>query len=159
MGEYAQRKDNGQEVKIGTCEEMYYLRFEDRAKVRGIPNSVDPSREPYNLRFRLPYPDEDGMGPGCINGDYSRAVTLDGFASDRAAEHAEDQGQPFHLVSLRTTRPEDVRGGFIEVHPVVRNGREQWRETWGAVLPCIEDAEMRARLSRYADGPVPFDFA
>ncbi len=30
MGEYAKRLSDGTEIKIGTCEEMLYLRFEDR---------------------------------------------------------------------------------------------------------------------------------
>ena len=33
MGEYAIRKSDGESIKIGTCEDMYYLRYEDRFKV------------------------------------------------------------------------------------------------------------------------------
>ena len=63
MGEYAIRNSDDQEVKIGTCEDMYYLRYEDRAKVRKLANSLDPARE-LNLRFRLPFPDEDSVRIG-----------------------------------------------------------------------------------------------
>ena len=52
MGEYAKLKSTSEEVKIGTCENMYYLRFEDRHKV-----IYDYSFTGY--RFRLPFPDED----------------------------------------------------------------------------------------------------
>jgi len=59
MGEYAIRKSDGAEVKIGTCEDMLYLRYEDRGKVSKIPNSLDPEKEAGVLRFRVPFPDED----------------------------------------------------------------------------------------------------
>jgi hypothetical protein len=76
MGEYANYK--GQQIKIGTGEAMYYLRYEDRAKVRPIPNSLDPKEHLDILSFRLPFPDEDGMGPGNYE-DYARGSRLFGF--------------------------------------------------------------------------------
>ncbi len=39
MGEYAKRASDGVEVKIGTCEAMYYLRFEDRDASRSYAAS------------------------------------------------------------------------------------------------------------------------
>jgi hypothetical protein len=64
MGEYAIRKSDRQSVKIGTCEEMLYLRWDDRSKVAAEPNSVDVNAHPEDLRYRLPYPDEDDTRPG-----------------------------------------------------------------------------------------------
>ena len=66
MGEYATRISDGQEVKIGTCESMYYLRFEDRHKVAGLRGNVNPNieAEAAQLRFRLPFPDEDNVRVG-----------------------------------------------------------------------------------------------
>jgi hypothetical protein len=67
MGEYAIRKSDGQEIKIGTCENMYYLRYSDRNKVRPKnENNLDPNDDKVvsELRFRLPYPDEDKILPG-----------------------------------------------------------------------------------------------
>ncbi len=61
MGEYA--KLGNQEIKIGTCENMYYLRYEDRLRVTKCAHSLDPARE-TGLRFRLPFPDEDSIQPG-----------------------------------------------------------------------------------------------
>lgn len=58
MVEYAKRISDGVEVKIGTCETMYYLRYEDRRKVLKVPNSLDPRTE-KDLFWRLPFPDED----------------------------------------------------------------------------------------------------
>jgi len=74
MGEYALRKSDDTEIKIGTCEDMYYLRYEDRDKVSKLPNSLDPRTE-YNLRFRLPFPDEDDIKPGEYD-DYNRGERL-----------------------------------------------------------------------------------
>jgi len=75
MGEYA-KNYRDEEVKIGTCEDMYYLRYEDRLKVKKIPNSLDPQRE-LNLRWRLPFPDEDGIEVGGYR-DYKRGLRLYG---------------------------------------------------------------------------------
>lgn len=74
MGEYAKLKTTKQDIKIGTCESMYYLRFEDRHAVEYIPGNINPTRD-YDLRWRLPFPDEDGMPPGSYE-DYSRGVRL-----------------------------------------------------------------------------------
>jgi hypothetical protein len=67
MGEFARRLADGQEIKIGTCEEMLYLRFEDRHLVgatdRGHTDVNDPEIA-GKLLYRLPYPDEDDCGPG-----------------------------------------------------------------------------------------------
>jgi hypothetical protein len=67
MGEYAIRKSDGQEIKIGTCENMYYLRYSDRDKVKPKnENNLDPNDDKIisELRFRLPFPDEDHIKPG-----------------------------------------------------------------------------------------------
>lgn len=77
MGEYAIRKSDGQNIKIGTCESMYYIRFEDRDKVRSEPNSISLSNPAHvdGLRFRLPFPDEDNLEPGQYD-DYNRGIRL-----------------------------------------------------------------------------------
>lgn len=62
MGEYA--KHNGQSVKIGTCEDMLYLRADQARQVQPERGSVDPIRDAAELRFRFPWPDEDNCGPG-----------------------------------------------------------------------------------------------
>lgn len=72
MGEYA--RFNGTDIKIGTCENMYYLRFEDRYKVRPIAGNVNPARV-TGLRWRLPFPDEDHCQPGSHK-EYNRGLRL-----------------------------------------------------------------------------------
>jgi hypothetical protein len=66
MGEYAVRISDNQEVKIGTCEDMFYLRFSDRNLVRRLSGNIDVNvdAEAAQCRFRLPFPDEDGLKPG-----------------------------------------------------------------------------------------------
>jgi hypothetical protein len=74
MGEYAIRKTDGERVKIGTCESMYYLRYDDRNLVRKVENSLDPS-DCENLFWRLPFPDEDNLQPGDYK-EYNRGLRL-----------------------------------------------------------------------------------
>ena len=57
MGEYAKIKKTGYEIKIGTCESMYYIRFHDKDKVQ---YNFDKGK----YYFRLPFPDEDNVQIG-----------------------------------------------------------------------------------------------
>jgi len=74
MGEYALRKSDNMEIKIGTCESMYYIRWDDRDRVRALPNSLDPS-DCSGLFWRLPFPDEDNILPGDYK-EYNRGLRL-----------------------------------------------------------------------------------
>ena len=95
MGEYAFY--NGTQIKIGTCNEMLYLRYEDRHKVKPIVNNVDPATE-YDLIFRLPYPDEDHLGPGNYD-DPFRGIPLDGqFASEGLEPGITQATTPFGIL-------------------------------------------------------------
>jgi hypothetical protein len=65
MSENARRKSDGQNVKIGTCESMYYLRFDQRDQVdypwpalSDDPETLDP------FLYRFPDPREDGTDVG-----------------------------------------------------------------------------------------------
>lgn len=65
MGENATRKSDGERIKIGTCESMYYLRFDQRDDVSyswpalsDDPDKLDP------FMYRFPDPREDGTLPG-----------------------------------------------------------------------------------------------
>lgn len=69
MGEYARRISDGQEIKIGTCEDMYYLRYEDRFSVEPIDGSE------FGHRWRLPLPAEDHLKPGDYVDPYFRGDT------------------------------------------------------------------------------------
>lgn len=71
MGEYARRKSDGQQVKIGTCESMYYCRH-DQLKDIDYPYPID------NCFWRIPTPDEDGMNVG----DYEYGALLQSASWD-----------------------------------------------------------------------------
>lgn len=76
MGEYATYK--GEQVKLGTCENMYYLRAEQRGLVHGGDAPSNFSAEGLAvIRFRFPFPDEDDVEPGHFE-DYDRGVRIPG---------------------------------------------------------------------------------
>jgi hypothetical protein len=92
MGEYATRISDGERIKIGTCEDMFYLRFEDRYLVSPLPGNVNPARdvEAAQIRFRLPFADEDDIRPGDYK-DPFRALRLyrgnEDFTDESTANH------------------------------------------------------------------------
>lgn len=57
MGEYATRICDKQEVKIGTCNEMWNIRLDQIAEVEYKYQTDD-------MLWRIPMPDEDGTKPG-----------------------------------------------------------------------------------------------
>lgn len=67
----------GTRIKIGTCEDMYYLRADQAHLVEKVPGSVDAQVDGKAglLRFRFPFPDEDGTEPGRFE-PYNRAVPV-----------------------------------------------------------------------------------
>jgi hypothetical protein len=91
MGEYAKLMGTGEEVKIGTCENMYYLRFDQRHQVWPIPNSLNPgdAETMKSIRFRFPWPDEDNNGPGDFN-------------------------DPFRKLALQVPSPPEVEHGIVQ---------------------------------------------
>jgi hypothetical protein len=60
MSEYATRKIDGKEFKIGTCEDMFKCRYDQLGEIT-YPYMSD------NLYWRIPTPDEDGILPGDYN--------------------------------------------------------------------------------------------
>lgn len=60
MSEYAIRKIDNTEFKIGTCEEMYNCRYDQIGEIV-YPYLSD------SLYWRIPTPDEDGIKPGDFN--------------------------------------------------------------------------------------------
>lgn len=87
MGEYATYC--GESIKIGTCESMYYLRADQARKVQAKGGSVDPVRDAESIRFRFPFPYEDGITPGAFD-DYDRKLALPGMIAPAklADEHS-----------------------------------------------------------------------
>lgn len=60
MSEYATRKIDNKEFKIGTCEDMFKCRYDQLGEIT-YPYMSD------NLCWRIPTPDEDGTLPGDYN--------------------------------------------------------------------------------------------
>lgn len=179
MGEYAKRKDNGEEVKIGTCEDMLYLRWDDRNKIIGLPGNVNPAKYPEGLRYRLPFPDEDGQGPG--HGEPFRSLLLPDFdPGDIEGTGAVQMYHPELGLLLNVTchhgRKLPEAGPEVRPHwngrpphwfqlasvkhhrdgrllPVVkcRGCGQMWQmDDWGPVLAAVVDPVMRDRLAGYA---------
>lgn len=85
MGEYA--KYGSSRVKIGTCEDMYYLRAGQRFQVFPEPGNVDPrGDDAYALRFRFPWPNEDDTAPGGFDSGY-KMVSAPGATVPQGVEH------------------------------------------------------------------------
>lgn len=80
MGEYATRRSDGKSIKIGTCENMYYLRADQRHLV------TPESGSSFGIRFRFPWPDEDGTNPGEFD-RYERSACLHGLKPPTTCEH------------------------------------------------------------------------
>lgn len=73
MGEYA--KYEGTRIKIGSCESLFGLRWDQAHLVEPLGCSVDPVRDrERGVRFRFPFPSEDGIAPGEFVGEKSLAV-------------------------------------------------------------------------------------
>lgn len=62
MGEYAKRIKDGVDVKIGTCECMYYLRYDQRKEVAYNFNPFHDKHTEW--LWRIPSIEEDGIEPG-----------------------------------------------------------------------------------------------
>lgn len=176
MGEYALYQGN--EIKIGTCDNMYYLRYQDRYNVRPLlPNNVDPA-DSLGLRWRLPYPDEDSMAPGGYPDALRTAALRDSFDLPGAeagmfqVTHASGL-----LLNVRCYHGRNLPAGSIDIaphwcgrngawglfaikndpigtiSPIVRCGHcgNMYRAEWSDVLPAIIDRELAARLRQYSD--------
>jgi len=85
MGEYV--KLDGESYKIGTCESLYYCRYDDLREwiAAGRATLSDGNEKPAEYlkgayRFRFPFPDEDGAEAERIDAygrDYERGVTIE----------------------------------------------------------------------------------
>ena len=178
MGEYAKRKSDGEEVKIGTCESMYYLRYEDK-------NNVEPCEgSGYGIYYRLPFPDEDDVDIGNYE-NYNRGYPLYDTVNDYTEYFtdpttADDPGiiQITHKCGLLINIPcyhgaklpdggEEIKvfwngkSNFLElsslkecengeIRPVIKckHCGHMWSYDWADVLPYIQK-RMKQRLMKY----------
>ena len=177
MGEYAFRKSDKKEVKIGTCDSMYYLRWENCKDVRYSGNWWDAS-------FRLPFPDEDNVRIGEYI-KHDRYIPLINYRPTSALDDGElllshvsgvrinvpcyhgcavdideNMFQPlttwphakvqpsFALMRVKQSRE------FNKLCPVVKCvwcDYAYYSSTWQDILPFITDDVMLNRLVKYAE--------
>jgi hypothetical protein len=117
MGEYASYA--GQRVKIGTCENMYYLRADQRHRVGALSGNVDPVKDAPEIRFRFPFPDEDHVEPGAFD-RYDRTVGLHGIEVPTEVEHGTVQFvAPGYNVCLPCPESAAGKASGLRIH---RNG-------------------------------------
>jgi hypothetical protein len=83
MGENARRLCDSLTVKIGTCEDMWYLRIDQIGQVAGAKALRGGGQ---GLRFRFPFPDEDRTLPGEFDNP-DRAVGLYDVLPPAVIEH------------------------------------------------------------------------
>ena len=154
MGEYAIRKSDRESIKIGTCEDMYYLRYEDQDKV--IPDECSD----FGYRWRIPFPDEDHILPGDYDSGF-RQVDLDTavFCGDNGEDEIGHYIPPEDYKGFDLYRLDCLRTAEGLVNPVVcayeTGKRDRWsyterfRDKWPSVLPFIKDEQLKQRLQKY----------
>jgi hypothetical protein len=150
VGENAIRKYDKQEVKIGTCENMYYIRYTDRDLVSPAENSLDCSMEP-NLFWRLPYPDEDDVAIGEYK-IYDRTEEL--INKDGMYYHDKEDVMPdcdhMGYVVLESIKNHTASAKYdtpIEMKPIIKctNCNHLWRTDWADIRDYVSGA-LQARL-------------
>lgn len=119
MGEYAIRKSDGAEIKIGTCEQMYYLRADQVEQVLPLRGNVNPrsADDAASIRFRFPFPQEDGAKPGDFN-DHDYGLGLYGVEPPEDIEHYSIQFRASVgiLLSLTCPRSKAGKANPVKVH-------------------------------------------
>ena len=154
MGEYAIRKSDNDCIKIGTCEDMYYLRYEDQDKV------TPDSGSGFGCRWRIPFPDEDHILPGDYDSGF-RQVDLDTavFCGDNGEDEIGHYIAPEDYQDCKLYRLDCLRSDDGQIHPVVCGYKsdkgdrwsyeERFRDKWPSVLPFIKDEQLKQRLQKY----------
>lgn len=106
MGEYA--KHNGRRIKIGTCEDMLYLRADQAHLTTTEPGNIDPVTDAESIRFRFPFPDEDDKAPGEFEDPFRSVGFYDISAPNEVKHHTRQFTAPGYVVSLPC--PETAEG-------------------------------------------------
>ena len=93
MGEYVHHKKLNEDVKLGTCENLYYVRFDqlkdavNRSLLEFVLGNLEPEKYldvDKCFRYRFPFPDEDGREFGDYHNDYNRGVLI--YLNDESKE-------------------------------------------------------------------------
>lgn len=126
MGENAIRISDGAIVKIGTCENMWYLRADQRELVRAAPRSLDVNNASIlgELRFRFPFPDEDAVAPGDFK-DYDKTFGVHVAVPDEVS-HGQIQFVSESGYNVMLPCPESPEGASFETAMKHKFHRNRW---------------------------------
>lgn len=150
MGEYGTYE--GQRIKIGTCEDMYYLRADQIPLVQSYT-----LRDLTAIRFRFPFPDEDNVKPGEFD-HHDRGFPVYVEPPTDGVDHGKIQfaaGRGI-LVMLPCPYSEEGKAGSIKY---MYNGyggpsrivqQRAWNGVWATVLECGA-CDRRWRLPELTD--------
>jgi len=131
MGEYAKHGDR--EIKIGTCENMYYLRYDQRHEVSALPGNVDPVYDAERgIRFRFPFPDEDFVSPGGFI-IYWRTLLIPGIVPPRDVEHRTGCDSP----SVSIVQQKRVNGQTLLIAECSCGALYRY-DTWGEAAKVVD---------------------
>lgn len=119
MGEYATYQ--GQSIKIGTCENMYYLRADQRQEISDYEWDAETLGV---VRFRFPFPDEDDNEPGHFD-DPERGVYVPGYQLPAELSGSDGHGS----VQFRDTR--DM--GYLVSLPCPESAERDGEGFWSSV--------------------------
>jgi hypothetical protein len=133
MGEYAYYK--GDRVKIGTCEDMLYLRWDQRQLVTNSETPLHDAEVLKAVRFRFPWPDEDQVEPGGFEAPF-RGHALYGFEQPKGIDHGSVQFHADNGYQVSLPCPEGTISMPYTVH---RNG-------YGGPAALIQQAWRGGRL-------------
>jgi hypothetical protein len=174
MGEYATRISDGEQVKIGTCELMYYTTLRD---ILGFSCKWNPLTNSVGIRYRLPFADEFDVLVGDYE-PYERSVALPGFEGDDDMQpgliqfskdgllvnvpchhgrklpdigegNAHWNGKPLSHLTLNGIHV--AEDGIKPSIGCVSCRKSWWCDDWDGVLPAMADEVMRAEIERYLD--------
>jgi hypothetical protein len=132
MGEYG--SVGGHQVKLGTCEDFYYLRADQVGAVADYPELRDPDVLAV-IRFRFPWPDEDSTPAGGF-GDPFRGLALWGVPVPDGVDHGTVQYSASNGYLVNLPCPE---GPEVQPAHVHRNG-------YGGACSLIQQAWRGGRL-------------
>lgn len=159
MGEYATYR--GESIKIGICENMYYLRADQARELRAESGSVNALCDAGVIRFRFPFPSEDSTPPGLFE-DYAKRLHIPGLTApeELADEHYSVQFvAQSHGYNVCLPCPESGKADHgLTVH---RNGfagavgLSQQRLVDGQLLPILQCVcGMSWRVTEEESGPL-----
>jgi hypothetical protein len=127
---------NGREIKIGTCEDMLYLRPDQIGLVQSAT-----LRDLAGIRF--PFPDEDTIAPGEFR-DADRRFPVWGIEPPVSIDHSlvQFKADAGILVSLPCPYSPEGKAGAVRYHfngyrgPAQVAQQRVWEGVWATVMSC-----------------------